>query len=964
MVTKKITSLFSQEFLDRYLESERLSVFGDIRKKMTVLSDWIASLDAGKLDMSKEAGLKSRFVTEFFGDVLGFNYRNSKYWHLEEEFKNQLDGQRTDASLGYFEGVEGKIVSDVRIVVEIKGVEADLDARPKKDVMSPVEQAFNYSTGQGPNVKWVIVSNFTETRFYASNSRSKYQVFFLKDLESNDKLRELLFLFHKDYLINQNEKSRTDRLFELSRDDQKIEFGKIHIVDRIYDKLRQFDGIEFVDPNYLCTLKPFNILEEHVWHYENRTLFTINPEIYNLFIGASLNDDRIELTETVRQELSKNVVDFENKLDYIIKKLNKCFIFNITAIKDYKAYISRNRNTIGFSLTHTFSYRKEDAVKVSIKRSSDDSCDCIICNYRNLDFGILTRKIKSAHNHEDKFTFEYAYGNYLMRCNDFKDTYSILKSLEQETKGKEHKEIKYFLSKYNILRLHNLIKDYYMEDQADILSVIKSVDMDKVVYNEIEFHVSDDVKRYLLDIKNDELNRRVSEKIEDYACKIDKVRKDCENGTTYTFMPDYTDLLYREYCLLFAHVHQNYLIHTVFSDYKRITEKMFNAFVQSYLTSGPRISSFNDFMITEAILHINCSSLKEIMDEVFTLEVDPSSKTKFLKKILSFLNSYTEKSLFGDPIKNSLLQENLLGFSFRNDYTNIFANLFLFLQKIDVTKDDLMAIIPSLINYLKVEDELAHFHIKPLVDCIKKKAHIFTSDQLYELLKIAIKGDERHKPKYRALIDQICRSLNSHYPEFKIKDKKIVIRAVSNCYTEGGSKAGFTHIMFLLNVLDEPNKKYLVKVFEEYLDEQFDDYFYVDLIRNGLLDYKYKDYFMQYIKPWSNYHCSDFIGVENGHPRFKRLDIYNILLLIYVLDIDFDHEALKTLDKLIGFEKWLLNPVTFDYAVFETDWLIAANNSYILERISRIKPIRKSLRVRLKQNYDNTLSEIYHKYFA
>ncbi len=93
--------------------------------------------------------------------------------------------------------------------------------------MSPVEQAFNYSSQMGRNCKWVIVSNIKEIRFYTSSDRSTCQVFQLIDLKDENKLKELLFLFHKDKFIKfeLDDKSNTDKLLTLSENYFKM---KIH----------------------------------------------------------------------------------------------------------------------------------------------------------------------------------------------------------------------------------------------------------------------------------------------------------------------------------------------------------------------------------------------------------------------------------------------------------------------------------------------------------------------------------------------------------------------------------------------------------------------------------------------------------------------------------------------------------------------------------------------------------------
>ena len=110
--------------------------------------------------------------------------------------KSISDATKVDCALGYFSKDNSKVLA----VIECKDVNHKLDKKQTRsnDKRTPVEQAFDYSTKMGGDCKWVIVTNFTETRFYTANDRSKYQIYFLKDLLDEKKRNEMLFLFHKE----------------------------------------------------------------------------------------------------------------------------------------------------------------------------------------------------------------------------------------------------------------------------------------------------------------------------------------------------------------------------------------------------------------------------------------------------------------------------------------------------------------------------------------------------------------------------------------------------------------------------------------------------------------------------------------------------------------------------------------------------------------------------------------------
>lgn len=74
---------------------------------------------------------------------------------------------------------------DIRVVIELKDARTSLDKKQNRSShLTPVEQAFSYANKNGSKCGWVIVSNFVETRLYKSNSSLEYEVFDLREINS------------------------------------------------------------------------------------------------------------------------------------------------------------------------------------------------------------------------------------------------------------------------------------------------------------------------------------------------------------------------------------------------------------------------------------------------------------------------------------------------------------------------------------------------------------------------------------------------------------------------------------------------------------------------------------------------------------------------------------------------------------------------------------------------------------
>jgi len=81
--------IFSNSFLSHYLAEFKLSSITNIRTKILIIKGLIEELESGKLQSLKEEEIKPRFLHQFFGDILDFNYNNISNWFLREE-KNLL----------------------------------------------------------------------------------------------------------------------------------------------------------------------------------------------------------------------------------------------------------------------------------------------------------------------------------------------------------------------------------------------------------------------------------------------------------------------------------------------------------------------------------------------------------------------------------------------------------------------------------------------------------------------------------------------------------------------------------------------------------------------------------------------------------------------------------------------------------------------------------------------------------
>jgi hypothetical protein len=158
---------------------------------------WLDHLKSGVLDSTKETSLHGGFLERIFGDVLGYSTMakaKAGAWELVAE-KGVIRGS-ADGAIGFFEGKKSHVVAPI----ELKGASHFLD-HAKGRGLTPVQQAWDYAN-KTPESRWIIVSNYRETRLYAKSAGyAAYELFELKELATEEGFLRFVALLGRDALL-------------------------------------------------------------------------------------------------------------------------------------------------------------------------------------------------------------------------------------------------------------------------------------------------------------------------------------------------------------------------------------------------------------------------------------------------------------------------------------------------------------------------------------------------------------------------------------------------------------------------------------------------------------------------------------------------------------------------------------------------------------------------------------------
>jgi type I restriction-modification system DNA methylase subunit len=165
----------------------------------------VRSHDMGRLEQSNERSLQGAFLDSVFVRLLGYEQAlsGSVPYTLKLEESTEMDATKPDGALGWFGSPAGDRVD---AVIELKGARTGLDQRQLSHSarLNPVDQAFLYAS-KFTGCKWVLVSNFVETRLYSyAHGQRLYESFHLRELTDPDRLLEFVSLLRPSALIGED----------------------------------------------------------------------------------------------------------------------------------------------------------------------------------------------------------------------------------------------------------------------------------------------------------------------------------------------------------------------------------------------------------------------------------------------------------------------------------------------------------------------------------------------------------------------------------------------------------------------------------------------------------------------------------------------------------------------------------------------------------------------------------------
>lgn len=708
-------------------------------------------------------------------------------------------------------------------------------------------------------------------------------------------------------------------------DFSKLENSKIHIVDKIIESIKKFEGLTIVPTHILRKTYPFRGSIDKTYIHSD-TLTTDNEDLFDLFSCLELNENELIIKEGIEYELSLQT--YSKK----IKEIIEFFKINLIYHLKWNGKSSKDRICLHNLFEH-------------------DNCNCERCNYNRLDFQEASNILKTENDDENLLEiFRKAYTHYLL--GDFKSAYHLYKKIKIETEQIEN-SILNILCKYNLLNLKQLIKNNYFEGDRHL--ILK--DLENISFALDELIIQDNLQRDIFEwIKGNQFINSASWEIDRLLIDFQNHhRKDKYGGY---FIGSQASNLKFEFLRISFFIEFNLIIYDIFNEFQVLVHKSLEAMFALYDIYNPESTKYEAFEFTflfnwlmhadskkvnHLLLKYNIGELK-LNDQKFVYERFHEN-LRNLKNSIHFINSKKGNYIFEDKVKNISQNFIFILSRIKLNKKNINSLYYRFLQFIISSNNK------YLISSLSFE---ALFHYR---NDISLKNTLST-------LKILADNDLYATKSYSKTFDHFIFQNKTEGNKFdalkiffQIENERGEINIEKDFYKNYKKYTPLLESNDITNVLIESVGKYAIKR----LKNEFDSNYYYILTIYEIIPY-HKELFNMYVasivdmtkKPSGR-------EVMFGRKQLKNFDLNGLINLIYKFDIPIG----KKLTKLSSYAHdkdyydWLLNLETFDYSKFQAYWILEYQTSIYFKEFKKHNKLKLAIKKSLNENYVEGIAKIY-----
>ena len=710
-------------------------------------------------------------------------------------------------------------------------------------------------------------------------------------------------------------KNPTRQIFE----NRNLElFKKIEdfpIIDKLYTCLNEFNDFRRIISWRLIDKIAFPENRHTSTFYNQFALKTNNTEIIEFFRNVKI-DSKISIKN---QRLLKGTNEVQNKVVKIIEILRENLIYTIY---------------------NSSSTEKEE---FSTILKSENSCDCISCNFDKLNFVRAFNNLNSQEansNLWDKMQSAYIW----FMFGKYEKAGELYHEIEKI--AKRENPVLYFFVKYNQKILAFKTIEYEYPDLDIILDTLE---------------ISDEKKEILKSIDSNSLYNSYAQSVDETYLKLKDFKQRYEiNDTADAIRKQNASIA--EFTNFFD---GNWLVKNGMGESDLLYEKVIESCIISYsmrTEHSYHLNSFNDFLVQISIHHCNSNKLLGYFQRNSVRSIPYKSETGYLqsaihnffsKENVDFL--YSEICYFDNRTKNPDL---------RRKVSRTFQNLCILITYLEFEIEDYNLLKDATYFIEKLDFNVSDVYT--LAHPLLVKPNMFNVNEIIGLIKVLL--SRRNLYEGYLLVNCLYALREKRYilpiSEDKTVDALMEI-AIKN------SRYGM--INAISGAISVEMKTKLNDLIQVTLEEGFNhELFYQSVISKSIKNPKqFIDSYLKFFSPISEtkeilsifYAKSPYTGI--GEPL--RGNLNNLVEVFITLNDNslLEKQVIQDIINKYPYYNFIFKVDNFQKGnQFDKFWILENQSEVLLKRIAKNKEIKNLLKEALLKQYDKELSKIYVKYFT
>lgn len=686
-----------------------------------------------------------------------------------------------------------------------------------------------------------------------------------------------------------------------------------HILDQIYYSLKRFEEIPHLPSFLIKDLYPFKSenKDEHIY-VSSFYLVIQNQRLAGFFENIEVSGGK-QIVYKKEEEL-KQIESYQEKLDFIIAKLNQFLIYYIE--------IEGHREVKNIMLWGV-------------------DCDCVFHSYRRFNFKKSLEQLEIKNPKGNLKALNNAFTHFLF--GNYHHAYKLYQELAERFKT-EGKYILHFICQYNVkkigIHIGYLWEDNFEENRALSKEIDKQINLDDIqetlkLYKKQNEILSLIKNREVIDYVFYNVTNISRDIIQNYHNRLKGGASSNNKVVELRAEMAKLDMFYTENRIIFEH----------FQEFKNTVSIAIEGFIASYailenqpdtLWKSSRLDVFDSYLLLLMWRHGEPRDLQKYFKKYKVESIKYNGNNNFEVSVNNFLDLENNFQYIIEQIKDK--------HTFKDKYNRYLKNLLILLSYINLHKERFEDITIKIIGYLIQNKELIRdFNYEFINLFFYKNFKLFDNKKLCSstltFLKFLI-FEVRNKDSgyYNSLIRNLVGIVEKYYNDVKFIDLEDLKRIIDIYQNKEN------YLFDLLPIISE-DLKYLIKdKIEASLEESFQN----RLAYNATISYLFEPFTF----------LDKFLETK---------DYIYIINIAHKFDLDLSEEKFDIIRQDSDFFEWLMKPRSFNYQKFDVHWFKDRKmlGLYNLDNLRYIPQIAQMLAEYLKHNrQDEFLQDIYFEYFV